>query len=239
MALFFNIDEGYKIIQYIVNKTQSKYVSPADYQLLLNMVSMDDFNSYLPSKSIVTNQRKFESSQIITDALKPFKVPAIKITPDSNGVLAFPSDYEYLTAIRKRIVYQNLPEAEGGLKWRDVKVRMLDDDKLAGILSSSLVAPSLEDENLYCNETSQGIQLYPADMGEVYFSYIRTPVKIVYATTLVNGRAVYDSTHSTQWEFRNTDLPGMIVKICSYIGINMNSQQVIAYSEMKAKEDIQ
>ena len=75
------------------------------------------------------------------------------------------------------------------------------------------------------------VEYYPNDIGSVDFTYLRNPVSPLWAFTIVDDVAIYDSGNSVQIE-----LPLMLTNqlariILSYIGINLREEKVVAYAE--------
>ena len=81
-------------------------------------------------------------------------------------------------------------------------------------------------------------QIFPKDLGNVVFTYLRLPIPAVWGFTLVNGEPVYDATTSTDSEFPDECIQDIALKMASILGISVKDQMVLSYAEQKQATDL-
>ena len=119
---------------------------------------------------------------------------------------------------------------------REVEVSVVDDSELGYILNSSIVNPEPDYPVVAFYET--GLQFYPDNSENVVLTYLRRPTKPNWAYNLVNGRPVYDADNSIHLEFPDETLNELLVKILSYVGINLREPQLVQYGETQKNAGI-
>lgn len=218
-----DINKVYTFVQFIANKNQAGgYLTPARFNLAA---------VYAQQEIINEDYQQFQSSQFNSDVLSPLIRRRI-LNPNSEGVLAYPSDYMHTTSIRAKQFYT---DSYGATKSREVNVDQLTDDELGFRLSSDLLPPT-EAYPISC-QYDTFIQFYPTTIASVIFTYIKKPTDPDWAYTLSSGRPVYNAGGSVQFTLPDNTLNRVAYKICSYLGINIREQELYSYAEqMKQAE---
>ncbi len=218
-----NLGEINELLRYIANKTQGGNLPPNRFQDIMNMASRMLLNDYLPSRMKNNPRTAYEEDQKVTDDIYPFKEP-MDLMIDANGRALYPANYVYKSSIRKILTTVNSADPKK-VKRREINVNVIDDDAVGGILSSRIVGPTIS--RPYATMYKDYIQFWPNNLQVVKFTYIKEPVKIIYATTLVNNRPVYDPVNSVQPEWPVICQNALIVKALSIMGINLREEQLI------------
>lgn len=244
-----NLDELYKFINYITNKEQSGNTIPPDtYNLLLKTANIDVFRvKYgLPQeyKGGALPIQAYESIQLITDALSPFKVVMGEDNPlliNEDGKAKIPNDYvHYSSLIYKQYVYNSgkyvidecgnevFIQEKSKYKYRNIEV--LKDAEVGDYLSNSLKYPTKE--NPVCCFYNDYIQFYPKDLHNVIFVYLRLPVTPYYYYEILDDYTYkYIPEKSIELEWREDMHLDIARIILGYIGINLRENDLYQYVE--------
>jgi hypothetical protein len=84
------------------------------------------------------------------------------------------------------------------------------------------------------------IRLYPTSGYTGTVTYLRRPVKPVFAYSLVSSRVVvYDAANSTQLEWRETEIVPLLLKALNSIGINLTDSEISNFAQIKSQENWQ
>lgn len=222
------------IILFYLNKEQQIYLSHQEIDAVLDKAQLVLFNQYhtnpkLPGK---VQAAVYGESQRLDDALSPFKDKYTFTTSDSaSGIITLPANYQHLLSL-----YTTQYNNQLG---RNVysAVQVLNEEELIERLNSQVIPVSAEDPIAIMNKQNK-IQLFPEvpTNGGVY--YLRRPVAPVFAyTQQPNSRVVvYNQAGSTQLEWRDVDVNNVISIALSYYGINMSSQEVMQFAELKTQQ---
>jgi hypothetical protein len=73
--------------------------------------------------------------------------------------------------------------------------------------------------------------MYPRSINRVIFTYLRQPVAPVWGFTVTNGRPVYNSTTSTNFEAPEEAFGDIANRILSLLGIYVREPQLQQYAE--------
>ena|ERR1017187_6220525 len=218
-----NLGEINDILRYIANKTQGGNLPPARFQDIMNMASRMLLNDYLPSRYKENPKLAYEETQKISDDIYPFKRIPIDLPIDDNGRALYPADYVMCSSMRKVTTYKNSATPHESIR-KQVPVNILDDNAIAGVLTSRIVQPALN--RPYATMYSDYIQFWPYNLQTVRFTYIRMPVKIIYGIIMTNNRPVYDPTTSTETDWPEICQNALILKALSLMGINLREDQL-------------
>lgn len=217
-----NINDLYVSVRHFANKEQRGFISPTQF---------NDFAARAVMESFMQKSLVFQSSQKISDDLRPF-IKAVTVDVDSEGKLPYPEDYVHLSSVK----YIRVVQVGGKTKKIPVELIPVDDNEIGYRLNSSIVAPDKEFPIMAYYDTY--IKVYPEDLKRVELTYLRQPVTPVWAFTTVNGRPVYDAANSVDIEFPKEMHNELMVKILSYVGINLREGELIQYAETKNQQGI-
>jgi hypothetical protein len=232
-----NVNEVKIFIDSIANKEQSgtsysiiqlnNWFYGASTELFKQRYGLPE--EYIPGSPVP--RMGYEVTQKIKDDLKAFKV-VIDLPIDSMGEMAIPTDYGHKTAITfKKVVNQCCGEPPT-TSYNTVDI--LDDNKYAERSSNSIKFPSFDFP--ICNFLSDKIRFMPKDLKEVEFSYLRNPIRPVWAYTSPNGVEIYDAANSVDFEWSEILFTDISRIILGYIGINLRDDELnLAIQTYKAK----
>jgi hypothetical protein len=198
------------------------------FNAYLDLVNLDMFKlwaglpeDWKPGQPVT--RRGWQISEQNTAALSKFLVTTPE-TVDSNGQIAYPSNFVHLT----RIGYVSNSS-------RNRSVEILTDEELDDRLGDYVTKPS--DEYPVVCYRNTFLQFYP-NIQNVEISYLRLPVKPVYASTITNGINVYDSTNSVELEWPLHLHNDILRMILGYIAIAAKDGGVSQYTETKKQQGV-
>lgn len=236
------VDTVLDLVNFISNKEQSGLTMKIDqYNLIIEAVNIDLLKKFygLPEEYQAGQplpRMSYEITKKIMDDLRHLKVRMGVDTPalllDSNGRADIPQDYLHLSSATYNQVY-GIECSDSELKVREIE--LLTDAQIGNRLSNSIKKPTKKDPCMSMYSTY--FQFYPRDLGMVNLTYLRLPKTPVYAVTFVESDtedyALFDEVNSQHFEYPPDTLTDIVVKILSYVGVNLDKPQVTQYAEMK------
>lgn len=198
------IDECYKKLKYLANKSgYNGNLSPNDFNLIFNRAEMKWFNDqYL----------KYGLTKRINDTLSKVKSDPTPISIDGQGKYTFPGTMLHESSVTH--TYNGIQKL----------VEEIQDDKLAGRLSSEYNAPSLE-YPVYLRYSTY-LQFYPITLATASLTYLKKPTLSEWKYTLVSNRPVYDASTSVNPIWSDTDVDNIINIALQDFAINMKDPQL-------------
>lgn len=162
-----------------------------------------------------------DSSNGLHDSLRPFMTDPIVIALIA-GQYTLPADFMH-----------GLGDITSGLD--DVFVDVVDRAALAKRRDNSLVPPTVD--NPICTYYKTYLQFYPTTVTNVKFAYLKLPIQPIYATTISNGREIYDDTTSVDIEWNGVDITKVSTRALSILGINLEDLKLVEWSEAKESKN--
>lgn len=218
-----NIEQAINTLNFYIGKETGSYYTPQECIDVLDIGQLAYFSDIKP---------KYATSQLIKDILAPFK-RKYNFTPTNtiSGYIVIPSDSEYLDLLDVQIQYQ--------ISNRTIyfPVPMVNEDERANQLNSQ-VDPVTITSPLGEMGIPRYIQLYPTAGYTGTATYLKRPVKPVFAYNVISGRnKVYDPINSVQLEWRDTDIPQIIIKALRSIGINLSDSEVQNFAQVSSQQN--
>lgn len=218
------IQEIHNFILLLLNKHSAGYVTPEEIDDALDRAQMWYFNKlvgnieeYQPGRPIP--RVAYGMTSTIHDHLAPFKENSTTAS-NSSGVLSLPSDYMHLIAIRKN----------------SASVPVISEDELGIRLESYIFAPTSAEPVALINGKGT-IKFYPEETHSTLSTdYLSRPTKPVFGYTQSGRTITYNSGTSTQMEWNEPALNAIIMRAVQYLGVNLEDQLAISYSEGKIQQ---
>lgn len=212
--------QAYQIIQYAANKSQHGYITPDNFNLLMNQAQLSfldyllgEYQKYQYGRPIPPVELGMTSK--IRQSLSVLIDTPTTLTIDVTGFVAYPADYEQYDAM-----YTTAMD----------RVRFVQQDSLYSYLKS-VIDPVATNPIFLINKN--GFQFYPENIGSAKLSYIKTPPAIVWGyITDGNGRPVYSPGASIDPVWQDTDMLNIIVRALALVGINLQLGVVSQYAEI-------
>jgi hypothetical protein len=224
-----NINEVYKIVTYLVDKHQGTYISPEDFNTVINMAQYQYLESMIDKTGNVNSNNRVSPPGVIvnsaiSDKLSKFYSEvslAVVTTPGATlGTAPKPASMWTATSLRTSA---NRP------------IKKVFDDNLAAHLVNPIDAPTVTDP-VYM-EISDAFKFYPTNVVAPILGYIRKPNAMVWAYTgdLVyssgGGVSVTPTTGSVQPEWGDSDMNEIIYIAIGIIGIPLKDRDLITASQ--------
>lgn len=233
------IDDFVKTAEAVMNKTSAGNPEPDEQNRLINLAVSEYYEEMYGGYKLFSQMQPvpiaWQSTQGVTDKLGLFLTRPDPVKLDSLGRIALPDDYNHVSSIGVSIFDK---KKDSSASPRNVEVDVVPDGKINYRLGSEIVQPdSLKPICTFYEQSTTAypngyVQFYPTNAGHVQFNYLRyykkpnwgyvenAPKEYTYvATGGVNG-------DSQNIEFGKNALVPLIVKYCSYLGVNLREGQV-------------
>lgn len=220
-----NISEAIDFLNFWIAKEKGSYFTPEECIEVIDRGQMAFYNDIKP---------KYAVSQLVKDTLSPFRArydfsPANTI----SGLITIPSNSNYLDLLDIQIEYQ--------ISNRTVyaAIPVVNEDTRADRLRSQ-IDPVTITSPIAEQYAPRVFRMYPTSGYTGTITYLRRPIKPVFAYNLISGRTiVYDAANSTQLEWRETEITPILLKGLSSLGINLSAADVSQFAEMKTQQNYQ
>ncbi len=205
--------------------------TPEEFGDLLNVAQLKHYKRKLGlpeqySPGMPISRQSYEITSVLTEDLRKFKVliggnTTTPVTLDTDGHFAYPSDYYIVTSFTYYYV-------SGGATYLR-KVKILNDLQYGEAVSRVSTAP---DEMFpVCNRQASYIQFNPILTGNLSMTYLRIPVKPVWALDTSAGFYGYDAINSVQLEWDDINIIDIITIALGDIGIPTKNAEVFQYAQ--------
>lgn len=222
-----NVNDMYRICQFAVNKAQNGYLTPSEFNLVINQAQVSyqdyllgEFQQYQygrPQARITYSQ-----NENIRQRLTPLIAEATLTINSTSGEASYPNDYVQVDSI-----------ITSDFK----RVRYAQQDSLYSYYNSEI--DPIATNPIYLIESGK-FQFYPKTLGTAILTYIKDAPEIVWAYTTVSGRPVYaptqtgvgvtPTTGTVQPVWDNVDLLEIITRALKLIGLNLQDGMVEQYA---------
>jgi hypothetical protein len=214
-----DVDEMYSLMKFISNKNQQGYLPPEKFHLVANQGQrsytswlLGSFQSYQPGRPMATVE--LGDNSVVRQRLSPV-IYGYTLNVDSGGKSPYPGDFIQVDAMWS---FYNIN-----------RIRFTEQSRLFSFYNS--VIDPIVTNPIYLIEDT-GFQFYPETISQAKLSYVRDAPDIIWGYTLdVNGRPVYNAATSQQPVWDTAAIFDIIVRALELVGISLQQQQVIAYSQ--------
>lgn len=217
-----NISEAFDFLNFWINKNTGAWYTISELTEIVDRGQMSLYEDLQP---------RYATSQRIKDALSVFKQKENFTTQISGNIIV--TDSRYLNLLDIQIYFQ--------ISNRTVyyPLDILNEDVRADRLNSQL-DPVTITSPVAEQVAAKTFRLYPASQYNGNITFLRRPIKPVFAYTVISGRViVYNSVNSTQLEWNETWHNAILIKALSSIGINLTDSEVAQYAELKSQSNYQ
>lgn len=213
------IDEVYRIIQYVINKNQGGYLSPEEFNLVINQAQSSFVNYLLGEFQQYQSQRPvarlaYSQNEITRQRLEPFIKETI-LTVSASGFSPYPYDYQQTDAML-------------GVYGPYGRIRFVQQDSQYSY-RSSVIDPIPTNPIFLIKQT--GFQFYPEDLGQANLSYVSVPQQLEWASiTSQYGIPIWDAPNSTNPSWYDVDMLEIIARALRMVGVNLQANDVSGYA---------
>ena len=204
----------YQRVLAIANKEQRGYITPQEFNLLANQAQLEIFEQYFydinqrsrmePEEPGVTNE---EDLMLLLDEKIGHHTSIATVTDGTT----FPANY----MINKIIV--------GGRE-----CEKLPRNEVLDIIGSARHLGFLTNNPVYCDSVTDGedIEVYNSSGqvtgSDVTCEKVTKPADVVFGYTVVNGKALYNASTTTDFDMHDSEETNLVTKILELAGIVLN-----------------
>ena len=218
-----NVNDMYRICQFAINKAQNGYLTPAEFNLIINQAQISyqdyllgEFQQYQYGRAQA--RINYSQNENIRQRLSPLITEATLTINGTSGESPYPADYV---------------QADTIITTAFKRVRFVQQDSLYSYYNSEV--DPIATNPIYLIEPS-GFQFYPKTLGTALLTYVKDAPTIVWAYTIVSGRPVYDSGASDQPVWADVDLLDIIARALKLVGVNLQAGQVEQYANQVTQQ---
>lgn len=212
------VDKVYNVTNFILSKNNGLTIKPEQFNSYAEIASnalQDDYRGANTAKKV-----SYGRDRTLDSRLRQHRVPEYPLSLDLLGYGSYPTDWVQTLSLRT-IDYN--------------PIRPIDEDRAAVAYQDPYTEPS-EDEMWY-EDLDTGLKVHPAGDAVVIMSYLRRPVKAIYAYTEVNRRAVFDPVNSVNFDWDESQFGELVFRIVQLCGVSMDKGQVVQYTQAKQNEE--
>ena len=218
-----NVNDMYRICQFAINKAQNGYLTPSEFNLIINQAQVSyqdyllgEFHQYQSGRAQA--RINYSQNENIRQRLSPLITEATLTINGTSGESPYPADYV---------------QADTIITTAFKRVRFVQQDSLYSYYNSEV--DPIATNPIYLIEPS-GFQFYPKTLGTALLTYVKDAPTIVWAYTIVSGRPVYDSGASDQPVWADVDLLDIIARALKLVGVNLQAGQVEQYANQVTQQ---
>ena len=223
-----NINTVYQKVLALANKEQRGYITPQEFNLLANQAQMEIFEEYFYDQNQADRNLKNSTEFSNVDEMLDEKISHLKKTTVINIVnqeATLPSDLYRLGMVRKK---NSGPEVE----------QVTEEEQL--YLEISPLTQATETYPCFIRTKSNGIKVFPNSLGAVSINYISRPQEPKWGYVVVNEKALYDSSTSTDFNLHRSEETNLVIKILELAGITINKPGLVQLAgQEEAQNDAQ
>ena len=229
-----NIDTVYQKVLVLANKEQRGYITPQEFNLIADKAQLDILDSYFHEIKMALlkpkNQTGFSDElEILSEKLQPFKSTTTIENNDASSSLTLPTDlYRIDTVFR----------AEGEVVELSKKEVLLTEN--------NPLTKATVNRTVYVREASDSITLYPTPVStqinpiSFEIKYFKKPTSPNWGYVVVNDKALYNSSASTNFELHLSEEEVLVTRILELAGVVINRpdlQQAAMVDKQMTKQE--
>ena len=218
-----NIDYFKRYVEFLQNKSQSgNSVTPAQFNIAANAAQLAKFQS---------DREIFIAKKEITKYLTFFMKTQVSQVNPSIGYLPYPTDWEHTIKIRRYFLRKIFDKPTNTYKTEGIWINVdeVKDYDWGDVQGSSLLkaVPRFSKYEEFANE----YRFLPKAIGSVEVDYLATPTPPFWNYVITNGRPVYNSATSVDFQFEAFSLNEIAMKYLALIGCNLQMAQLNNFAQ--------
>jgi len=238
-----SIDTVYQRVLAIANKEQRGYITPQEFNLFANQAQMDIFEQYF-----------YDNNAFL-------RAPG-NDTTYSDVIDMLGEKIDHFEKYRQNVAMSTSVAGEGTLPdyyrigelytnkcGEFVEIEIINQNEIHHILKSPLTAPTtsrpvyVRNSGGTATERERRIQIYPTTIDHnatVVCNYIARPQTVEWGYTVVNDKALYNSSSSQDFELHESEETELVIKILALSGVQMKDPNLYSIaSQEDAKSEQQ
>ena len=218
--------EIHDFIDLITSKERGGFNTYAEKDAALDRASLTLFDFYKP---------QYAKSIEAKEALAPFRVK-YDYTTNASGQITLSSTATFVHLLAMDVMVTDATAPSNFVRDRRYPVMFPNEDELADRLNSQTKQPTTTSPIADIHGVGW-YDLYPqvVHTGTIYF--LKRPAKPVFAYTQIGRTISYNASGSTQLEWEEPYLNKLVLIAIRFLGINLDSDKIIAYSTELIKEN--
>lgn len=214
-----DVNEIYQLIQYISNKNQQGYITPSQFNTVINQAQksytsylLGSFQQYTPGRPVA--RVELGQNSVLRQRLSPI-IYGYVLSVNSTGFSPYPGDYLQADAIRSIYSFE--------------RVRFVQQDSLYSYYNSAI--DPIATNPIYLLEDI-GFRFYPTTISSTYLSYVRNPPDMIWGYSYdSNNRPVYNASVSTQPVWDVASILDIVSRALAMIGVNLQAGTISQYAQ--------
>ena len=230
-----SIDTVYQRVLALANKEQRGYITPQEFNLFANQAQMDIFEQYfydLNQFGRVSGNDTMHADMvdILEEKISNFEVTAQLTGPIGGtnvGNLSTLDRFYRLSNVRRNnLILESVSRKD---------FRMFP--------NSPLVAPTATRPIYMVDTVNNTIQVAGGTFGDLDIDYIQSPAEINWDYVVVNDKALYNATSSTDFELHLSEASELVYRILAFAGISIEkpnlAQMAASLEQTKVQQEKQ
>jgi hypothetical protein len=209
-----NIDTVYQKVLALANKEQRGYITPQEFNLLADRAQKEIVENYF--HGIKTAERKPKNQMDYADEVEMLEEKLQSLHTDttvstSTSSLSMPTDIYKLISVSRN----------------SNRVTQVNKSQIAYTENNPLTKANLL-RSVFVREDNNVLTIYPAPTTSTDFevSYYKTPSTPNWGYVVVNNKALYNSTTSTNFELHASEEESLVSRILMLVGITIKQPDI-------------
>jgi len=227
-----NVNTVYQRVLALANKEQRGYITPQEYNLLANQAQLEIFEQYffdINKRTRIEPETPGVRGEEDIETLLNEKIGHHTSIATVSGGTSYPTNYTIGKIFVGNFECEKLPRNE-----------------VMNILNSARHIALLAQSPVYCDSAINGQDIFVIDnngqvTGNVTCEVITAPDTVEWDYVVVNTKALYNATGSTNFDMHESEETNLVIKICELAGMVINKAgfaQTFAQKDMN-KQQIQ
>ena len=205
-----SIDAVYQKVLALANKEQRGYITPQEFNLFAEQAQLEIFEQYFYdlNQYLRIHNNNEEYSDIIhnlNEKISLFEKVTTVTGTSTNRTIQVISNKLW----RLGTVYVGSTELEE-----------VQQNEILTMHKSKLTEPSYRFP-VYVRKSEIAIDVYPSGLSALSCTYVAKPQKPIWGYVVINSRAMYDATNTTNFELHMAEESELIYKILKIAGLSM------------------
>lgn len=212
-----NVNNVYQKVLALANKEQRGYITPQEFNYFADQAQLGIFENYFYDATtaqlrVSKSSDYVDESDILKEKLDIHRISLASLTHVSNNKFTLPSDVYVLDFI---ITYT-------GKVANEVTLNQYNTMAL-----NSLTAPT-DDRPIFQRSNEGSILVYPSTAASgsaiPFASYYKKPTAPDWGYVVINGKALYNSATSTNFDLHESEENNLVMRILELSGITLKDQ---------------
>ena len=210
-----NIDTVYQRVLALANKEQRGYITPQDFNLFANQAQMEIFEQYFYDlnqfgRAPGNDTMHADMIDILEEKISNFEVTAdLGLTQNAGNLDTLPRFYRLSNVRRNEIILESVSR-------KDYRI----------FPNSPLTAPTATRPIYMVDTINNVIQVAGRRFGRITIDYIQSPAEVNWDYIVVNDKALYNATSSTDFELHLSEASELVYRILAFAGIAIEKPQL-------------